>query len=139
MKKLFVTVLMMAATFSLAIAQGPQGGGRRMTVEERSKATVERVNTLVTLNADQKSKIEAIELDLNKQMDAKRQSIQGNREAMMSLYQEFDKVRDEKYKAVLTAEQFKKYSENKPQGRRQGGNGGGNGGNGGGQGRSRNN
>ena len=111
MKKLFLICMMLAATFTLAMAQ--QGGGRQQgTPEERAKTTVDRLTPVLTLTADQKTKIQAIEVDLNKQMDAKRQSVQGDREAMMALMQEFNKLREEKYKPVLNADQFKKYQEN---------------------------
>jgi len=125
MKKLFVVSIMLLAGFSLANAQ--QGQGRMQgTPEERAKAQVERLTPVLTLTADQQTKIQAIEVDLNKQMDAKRQNVQGDREAMMALMQEFNKLREEKYKPVLNAEQFKKYQENVAQ-RQQRGPGGGQG------------
>ena len=129
MKKLLIAVFMFAATVSFAAAQqggGQQGQRQRMTVEERAKSQTERVANLLSLNAEQKAKIEAIEVDLGKQMEAKRQSLQDNREAMMAAFQEIDKVRDEKYKNVLTADQFKKYVDDKAQ-RPQRGQGGGQG------------
>ena len=123
MKKLLILSIMLVASFTLAIAQ--QGQGRQMgTPEERAKATVDRLTPVLTLTADQKTKIQAIEVDLNKQMDAKRQSVQGDREAMMALMQEFNKLREEKYKPVLNADQFKKYQEDAAQ-RQQRGPGGG--------------
>jgi len=126
MKRLFVVVLMMSATISFALAQPGQGQRQMKSAEERAKSQVERMVTLMSLNVDQKTKIEAIELELYKEMDAKRQSAQGNREAMVSVFQEIDKARDDKYKTVLSADQFKKYiddKENRPkrgQGERQG-------------------
>ena len=123
MKKLFVMSIMLLASFTFATAQQRQMG----TPEERAKASVERLSTLLSLTDDQKTKIQAIELDLNKQMDEKRQSSQGDREAMMAVFQEFQKTREEKYKAVLTADQFKKYQEDAAE-RQQRGPGGGQGG-----------
>ena len=114
---------MLVATFTLAMAQ--QGGGRQQgTPEERAKAQVDRLTPVLTLTADQKTKIQAIEVELNKQMDEKRQSVQGDREAMMALMQEFNKLREEKYKPVLNADQLKKYQEDAAQ-RQQRGPGGG--------------
>lgn len=118
MKKLFVVVFVLAASITFAAAQ--PGGGQRMSPEERAKATTERLTNLLSLKEEQKTKIGAIELDLNKQMEAKRQSIQGDREAMRAAMQEIDKVRDEKYKAVLTADQFKKYLNDKEERRQRG-------------------
>ena len=115
MKKLFVLSMMLVAILGFAVAQ--QGGGqfRGGTPEERAKASVERLTPVLTLTAEQQKKIQAIEVDLNKQMDAKRQNAQGDREAMMAMMQEFNKLREEKYKPVLNAEQFKKYQENAAQ------------------------
>ena len=123
MKKLFVISMMLVATFTLAMAQ--QGGGRQQgTPEERAKTQVDRLTPVLTLTADQKTKIQTIEVDLNKQMDAKRQGVQGDREAMMALMQEFNKLREEKYKPVLNAEQFKKYQADVAERQQRGGGGG---------------
>ena len=115
MKKLFVISIMLAATITFAAAQQRQGQGQRQTPEESAKAYTERMETLLKLNADQKTKIDAINLDLAKQMSVQRQNNQGNREAMTKAMQDIEKKRDEKYKPVLTADQFKKYLEDKEQ------------------------
>ena len=125
MKKLFVIVIMLAATVSLVTAQ--QEGrrqqerrqGQMMTPEERAKAIVGRLSNNLSLTDDQKAQIEVIELDINKQMDEKQQNIRSDREARVALFQEFDKIREKKYRDVLTAEQFKKYSDEKTANRRQ--------------------
>ena len=123
MKKLFVFSIMLVAMLGFVNAQ--QGGGfRGGTPEERAKATIERLTPVLTLTAEQQTKIQAIELDLNKQMDAKRQSAQGDREAMMAMMQEFNKLREDKYKPVLTADQLKKYQEYVAQQRQRGPGGG---------------
>jgi hypothetical protein len=120
MKKLFVIGVLLLATVTIATAQPPQ----QRTVEERVKAQTDRMVDLLKLNADQKKKVEAIELDLNKKMDEKRQNAQGDREAFRAIFEEFDKMRDDKYKEVLTADQFKKYLENKAERQQQRGQGG---------------
>ena len=116
MNKLFVISVMLVATINLATAQQPQMG----TPEERAKVQTDRMVDLLKLTADQKTKIAAIELDLAKQMDTKMRSNQGNREAMRTAMQEIDKLRDDKYKAELTADQFKKYLEDKEQRQQRG-------------------
>jgi hypothetical protein len=116
MKKLFAISIALLATVTFARAQQEF---QNMSVEERAKTQTERIEKLLSLNADQKTKVQAIDLDLAKQMDAKMRSNQGDREAMRSAIQEIDKVRDDKYKAVLTADQFKKYLEDKEQRQRQ--------------------
>ena len=111
MKKLFVISIMLVATITFAAAQQRQ----RQTPEESAKAYTERMDTLLKLTADQKTKIQAINLDLAKQMSTQMQNNQGNREAMTKAREEIEKKRDEKYKPVLTADQFKKYLEDKEQ------------------------
>ena len=126
MKKLFVVIFMLAATVSFAAAQ--QGGGQRGqqgTPEERAKVSADRVATLLSLKDDVKAKIQAIEVDINKQQDAERQKLQqGDREAMTALREKFTKIREEKYKAVLTADQFKKWQDDVAQRAQQRGQGG---------------
>jgi hypothetical protein len=112
MKKVFVIGIMLLATVTLATAQQRQ----QMSTEERAKVQTERMEKLLTLTADQKTKVQAIDLELSKEMTAKMQDNQGDRRAIM---QEIDKKRDEKYKAVLTADQFKKYLEDKEQRQRE--------------------
>ena len=109
MKKLFVISIMLVATVTFAAAQQRQ----RPTPEESAKAYTERMEKLLTLTADQKNKIQAINLDLAKQMNAQFQNNQGDREAMRSAMQAIEKKRDEQYKPVLTADQFKKYLADK--------------------------
>ena len=125
MKKLFVISIMLLATVSFVAAQQGQGQRQQRTLEERVKAQTDRMVEVLKLNADTKKKIEAIELDLNKQMDAKRQSTQGNREAFAAVREEINKLRETKYKAVLTADQFKKFLEDREQQQRERGQGGG--------------
>ena len=127
MKKLFVLSIMFLATVSFATAQQRQGQGQRqqMSPEERAKVQTERLEKLLSLTADQKTKVHAIELEIGKEMTAQRQKAQGDREAMRAAMQEVNKKRDAKYKAVLTADQYKKYLEDNEQRQRERGQGGG--------------
>jgi len=115
MKKLFVISIMLLATVSLVRAQQFQ----QMSAEERAKVQTERMEKLLTLTADQKTKIQAIDLELSKEMTTLMQNSQGDREGMRTAMQAIDKKRDDKYKAVLTAEQFKKYLTDKEQRQRR--------------------
>ena len=114
MKKVFVISIMLLATITLATAQQRQ----QMSAEERAKVQTERMVKLLTLTADQKTKVQAIDLELSKETSTRMQNNQGDRRAVM---QEIDKKRDEKYKAVLTADQFKKYLADKEQRQREAG------------------
>ena len=111
MKKFFVVSIMLLASFTFVKAQQFQ----QMSAEERAKVQTERMEKLLALTADQKTKIQAIDLELSKEMTSRMQNNQGDREAMRTAMQDVEKKRDEKYKAALTAEQFKKYLEDKEQ------------------------
>lgn len=114
MKKFFVITLCLVATLAAATAQ--QQRGRNLgTPEERAKSQTATLDSLVKLTADQKTKIEAINLDLSKKMtDAFRDS-QDNREDRRAKMEAITAERDKLYKAVLTEEQFKKYSDRREQ------------------------
>lgn len=64
------------------------------------------------MNAEQEKKILDFELEMFKKNQVERQRIQGDREAMRAFMQEQRKQRDQKYKEVLTEEQFKQYQAN---------------------------
>ena len=125
MKKLFVILFVMLS----AVVAAQPGGGRRNTgtAEERAKREADRLGTLLALTADQKVKIEAAEVDLQKQLDQRRQGTQGNFEAMRPIMEEIGKAREEKYKVILTADQFKKFTDDRDERQRQRGQGGGGG------------
>jgi Spy/CpxP family protein refolding chaperone len=118
-RKMIVLAVAMGAAFSLPVqAQdaGKKGGGRgQMTPEARIQRIEEAVGSLT---ADQKSKITAIYNKLQSDMQAIPQ--EERREKMMPLMQAAQKD----VRAVLTAEQQKKFDE-MPQGRGPGGPGGG--------------
>jgi len=118
MKKLFAISIMLVAAVTFATAQQRQMG----TPEERAKTQTDRMVDVLKLNADQTAKVQAIELELAKQQTQRMQNNQGNQDGMRAARQEIDKLRDEKYKPVLTDDQFKKYVEdkaNRPQGRQR--------------------
>ncbi|MDR1525505.1 MAG: DUF4890 domain-containing protein [Tannerella sp.] len=121
MKKIFVIAVCIVATLITATAQ-QQRGRNSGTPEERAKNQTTRLDSLVNLTADQKTKIEAINLDLSKKMSEIFQSTQGDRDKMRSKMDELATERDKQYKAILTDDQYKKYLNNREQLReRQGG------------------
>ena len=124
MKKLIVISMMFLATVSLATAQQGQGQRQQMSPEERAKAVTERLEKLLSLSADQKARVNAIEVEFGKEISDLRQKNQGDREARNAAMQELSKKFDAKYKEVLTADQFKKYLEDKEQRQRDRGQGG---------------
>ncbi|MDR2039617.1 MAG: hypothetical protein LBQ60_16990 [Bacteroidales bacterium] len=114
MKKFLAIATLLVVTLTFATAQERRGGGRNMgTPEERAKAQTDRLNELVKLTDDQKTKIQAFELEQAKKMSTVMQENREDREAMRTKMQEMDKERDKKYKEILTADQYKKYTEDK--------------------------
>ena len=117
-----------AAIFSIA-AVNAQGGGQRMSPEERIKFTIEKMAPL-QLDADTKTKADVIITDYvngqQKAMDEIRTS-GGDRDAMMAKRKEFADARDAKLKAIFTEAQMKQWTDEiEPSLRlqRQGGGGG---------------
>ena len=130
MKKQFV-LMVMAALFSIT-AVNAQGGGQRMTPEERTKSTMEKRAPL-NLEKDATTQVEAIMMDFNTNQQKAMQELReggGDRDAMMAKRKELNDARDIKLKVVLTADQMKKWKDEiEPSMRPQRGGGQGGGGN----------
>lgn len=113
MKKQFA-VMAFGAIFSIAAAHAQGGGGQRLSPEERTKATMEKMAAL-NLDAGVKTKTAEVITDYNdaqqKAMEEMRASGTMNRETMMAKRKELADVRDTKLKAIFTAEQMKKWTE----------------------------
>ena len=111
MKKQFV--LMIMAAFLGITAVNAQGGGQRMTPEERTKVTMEKMIQL-NLDKDATTKVEAIMLDFNTNQQKAMQELResgGDRDAMMAMRKELNDARDTKLKVVLTADQMTKWKD----------------------------
>ncbi len=128
---------MTAAVISITTVKAQGGGGQRMTPEERTKATVEKMAPL-NMDADTKTKAEAIISEFytsqQKAMEDMRASGSFDREAFGAKRKELSDARDGKLKKILTEEQMKKWIEEiEPSTRPQRPAGGGGQGGGGGQ------
>lgn len=113
MKKQFF--LMMAGIVLTISAVSAQGGGQpRMTTEERTKTTMEKLAPL-KLNEEQTTKATAVFTDLyNTQQKANeemRASGSMDREAMQAKRKEMNEKRDAKLKEIFTAEQYKQWKD----------------------------
>ena len=115
MKNQFV-LMVFAAIFSMTAvnAQGGGGGGQRMTAEERTKLTMEKMAPL-NLSDEVKVKTEVIIADYNntgqKVMEEMRASGNMDRDAMMAKRKELADARDVKLKAIFTEDQMKKWKD----------------------------
>lgn len=120
--------MVMAVMFSISFANAQ--GGQRRTPEERAQATIEKMAPL-NLDADSKTKTEAILVDFYKAqqaaMEEMRSSGNMDREAFGAKRKELAEARDKKLKEVFTEAQMKQWKDEiepslRPQ--RQGGGGG---------------
>lgn len=113
MKKEILALLtvMLVSIGSLVAQDGPS---QRQTAEERTKATMEKLAAL-SLATEAKTKAEDVFLDFykaqQKAMEDMRASGSMDREGIRAKRDELAKVRDEQLKAILTADQLKKWSE----------------------------
>ena len=94
-------------------AVNAQGGGQRQTPEERTKAAMEKLRPL-NLDAETVKKTEIIFADYNniwqKEMEEMRAS-GSDREEMMAKRKELSEARDTKLRAILTADQMKRWKD----------------------------
>ena len=121
MKKLFSTIaIVMCALMLNAQPQGaPQGQGQRQgqrggfNSEERMKAQVDTLAKVLTLTADQKTKVTAAYTEASTKQTALRGQMQqgGDRTAMQAEMTKINTARDEAIKKVLNADQVKKFDE----------------------------
>ncbi|KAA5548592.1 hypothetical protein [Adhaeribacter rhizoryzae] len=100
------------AAISPVIQQGPMG-----TPQERAENLTKRMNEVLTLTADQSTKIQEINTRRFTEQQAMREKMQagGDREAMMTQMRALTQKYDTEYKAVLTADQYTKYEANRDQ------------------------
>jgi periplasmic protein CpxP/Spy len=148
MKRLvmFFSLLIMVAV--MAVAQdGRPAGGQRPNMEERMKQQMETMKKELNLTADQVTKVEALNAETGKKMQELFQNNSGDREQQREKMRAVREENDKKLKAILNADQYKKWEAiqekqrqerqaNRPQGQGgpgQGGPGGQRGGERGGQ------
>lgn len=113
MKKQIV-LMAIAAVVSITAANA-QGGFQRRTVEERVKAVHEKMDSAFKLDAAKLTQVDAIFTDSYKAsdaaMDEMRSSGSFDRDAWRAKQTEFATARNEKLKAVLTADQMKTWTD----------------------------
>ena len=109
-----IALLLTTALLSFTAVNAQGGGGQRLTPEERTKATMEKLGPL-SLSPEVTKKTEAIFADYNntwqKTMDEMRASGSVDRDAMMAKRKEQSDARDLKLKAIFTEDQMKKWKD----------------------------
>lgn len=111
-KQLLLSALAVVCCLGSVFAQG--GGQQRMSAEERTKATMEKLAPL-NLTADQTTKTTAVfttfYTDQQKAMEEMRSSGNMDREAMKTKRDELTKKRNTELQAILTPDQYKKFTD----------------------------
>ena len=117
MKKLIIAALLVVSVS--AFAQG--GQGQRMSPEERTKAQIEKLTTELKLDEKQIEQIKPILTEQSAKNQAMRAEMMGGgspgdmtdeqREAFRKKRTEITEATNNKLKAILTPDQFKKMTE----------------------------
>ncbi len=115
MKKQFIAIL--AGLFLVIGAVTAQDGARppRMTVDERVAAALDKIDAEIKPSESTRASAKTILYDFytnqQKAMQEMRESGNQNRDDFMKIRQQLSTERDNKLKAVFSAEQMKKWSE----------------------------
>jgi hypothetical protein len=99
-----------ASAFTTSIVQqGPMG-----TPQERAENLTKKMNEVLTLTAEQSTRIQEINVKRFTEQQAMREKMQagGDREAMMTQMRALTEKYNAEYKAVLTPAQYTKYEAN---------------------------
>ena len=99
----------MAVIFSLAIASYAQRGPGRGAVkspEDRASTYTNWIDKTVTLTADQKTKVQAVNLKYAKMKQEVRDSSQANRQGMRQGLIADNQEQDAELKGILTSDQY---------------------------------
>ena len=119
MRKILLTCCLLLGIATLSRAQG---GGQRMTPEDRAK----NLQTQLKLTDDQTAKITAILQTQATKMDSVRTAANGDRDAMRAGMMPIRTATNDKIKAILTPDQATAYQKmlDEQRARMQGGGGG---------------
>ncbi|MGH2648578.1 MAG: hypothetical protein ACRDE8_13460 [Ginsengibacter sp.] len=98
--------------FGMAISTNAQQGMQRRTVEERVKATMDKLTTPLSLDQAEQDKTSAVFTDFYTAQDKMREDARasGNRPDR-SVFEKMRNDRDEKLKAIFTDDQYKKFKD----------------------------
>jgi protein CpxP len=109
MKKAILTIAIAVMGFTAAFAQDTTKRARRqmpkMTAEQRAEKATARLEKELSLTADQKTKIYAVELENAKKVETWRSADQGDMKGKMKERKEAMQAQKAKIDGILTAEQ----------------------------------
>lgn len=109
MKKMGIVLMLLML---MAVTGFAQPGQRNMNPEEMAKRRTEQIKEAVGLNEKQEKQVYELHLESGKKMNAMRDEMQeGGIEGMREKMTELRTEQDKKMKAILTADQWKKYEK----------------------------
>ena len=108
MKRLFLTLAIAAIGFTGSYAQTVKAPKEKQTATQKAEKSTAKLEKTLSLNADQKQKIYAIELDKFKKADAIHANAKDSKKAIKDKHKAVKEATDVKLKQVLTPVQQKK-------------------------------
>lgn len=109
MKRIVLTLAIAFIGLTATFAQST--GKQKMTPEQRAEKSTAKLEKELTLTADQKQKIYAVELDKYKQTEAWHKQTSADRKAKKDQHMASKKETDAKIDKVLTPDQKKKLED----------------------------
>lgn len=109
MKRIVLTLAIAFIGLTATFAQST--GKQKMTPEQRAEKSTAKLEKELTLTADQKQKIYAVELDKYKQTEAWHKQTSADRKAKKDQHMASKKETDAKIDQVLTPDQKKKLED----------------------------
>jgi len=107
--KIFLSaILLLFATFSFAQAQGDT---KKMTVDEKVKKTMSQLTPQLALDNDQQTKIQAIYTDFYTAKEKLYEVVHPGAQPDKAQKEKLMTEKDEKIKAVLNEDQYKKFKD----------------------------
>jgi hypothetical protein len=124
MKKAILTIAIAVMGFTAAFAQDTTKRARKqmpkMTAEQRAEKATARLEKELSLTADQKTKIYAVELENAKKVETWRSADQGDMKGKMKERKEAMQAQKAKIDGILTAEQKTKMEAMRSEAREKG-------------------
>jgi len=120
-RNLMTRILLLAMLLCLAgVVQAQRGrGGERMSPEERVERQVQLMTDSLALSEAQAQKVEEVLLKYIGEMQAARESSEGDWEALRETMRAIRQRQNEELKTLLTAEQYEKWQTLQRQRRRR--------------------
>ena len=109
MKKIGSFLLFALLSMSIAFSQPPQGGGQRVTVEERAKRTTEWMTKELDLTKEQIVLVDSVNLLFAKVQQSYFQAVDGDRDKIREAMVTLGKEKEEALSKILSIKQLEDY------------------------------